>query len=212
MEVIKWRIVDQVLGLEPVDWNSRYKNQAIKAYEKEVQESIPRPADPTPPSVSFSSLQGRYHNPAYGILDLCGVLPSIGSSDSSSSCKDFIEELSFRLPGAMNVSAPTFFARMDKVWTTHIRFQHFNANVFNASGLLSLPIIDSGSIEPQAQQYWVHDASAGDNFAIEFALDPDDNKVAGFGFTGGFWGAGPGVGGPVGETVRERAEVWYERI
>ncbi|KAE9390134.1 beta-lactamase/transpeptidase-like protein [Gymnopus androsaceus JB14] len=88
MRVIKWRIVDQVLGLEPVDWNSRYKNQAIKAYEKEVQDSVPRPADPTPPSVSFSSLQGRYHNPAYGILDLCGILPSISSS-----------ELKFKLQG-----------------------------------------------------------------------------------------------------------------
>ena len=43
----------------------------------------------------------------------------------------------------------------------------------------------------------------------EFAFD--DGEV-GFGATGGVWGAGPGVAGPVGETVKERAEVWFAKI
>jgi hypothetical protein len=47
---------------------------------------------------------------------------------------------------------------------------------------------------------------------VEFLLDSEQSNVLGFGVTGGFWGAGPGVDGPVGETVQERAEAWFERI
>lgn len=36
--------------------------------------------------------------------------------------------------------------------------------------------------------------------------------MSGFGFTGEFWGAGQGVGGPVGDTAQERAEVWFDRV
>jgi hypothetical protein len=43
--------------------------------------------------------------------------------------------------------------------------------------------------------------------SAEFAVD--HNRV-GLGLTG-MWGAGAGVASPEGQTVRERAEVWFDR-
>lgn len=98
-----------------------------------------RPVNATPPSAAFFSLEGRYHNAAYGILDLCAIPSSIGYVKSpSSSCKDPLQEIPIRVPGTINSSVPTFFARMDKVWVTHIRFEHFDGNLFNVSAFLSL--------------------------------------------------------------------------
>ena len=63
----------------------------------------------------------------------------------------------------------------------------------------------------QGQKYWAQDASGRVPFTVEFAFD-EDGTVSGFGVTGGFWGAGAGVEGPTGDTVQERAEVWFERL
>lgn len=81
--------------------------------------------------------------------------------------------------------------------------------------MLIQPIIDSEPNLLQEQQFWVQDASAHLNILIEFATNLDHDAghgVVGFGITGGFWGAGQGVDGPVGKTIQERAEVWYDRI
>lgn len=38
-----------------------------------------------------------------------------------------------------------------------------------------------------------------------------EGRHIGFGFTG-TWGAGAGVPSPQGKTVRERAEVWFDKV
>ncbi|KAE9393637.1 beta-lactamase/transpeptidase-like protein [Gymnopus androsaceus JB14] len=190
-------------------YGSSYKAKVVEAYEQELQRSVPRPVDPTEPSMPFS-LEGEYHNPAYGpTVVLCGI-PS--SRASSSSCKDLIKEIPVRLPGSINASIPTFFARMDKEWVTHIRLQHFDGNLFNVSGFGSLPIITSNSTQSQAQRYWTYDASVGSNFTIGFAVDSAGNGVTGFGVMGGFWIAGPGVEGPVGKESRSLCEDFLPRL
>ena len=45
---------------------------------------------------------------------------------------------------------------------------------------------------------------------VEFATGKDGN-IEGFGLRG-IWGAGDGVESPTGKTVRERAEVWFDRV
>ncbi|KAE9393924.1 beta-lactamase/transpeptidase-like protein [Gymnopus androsaceus JB14] len=216
MDAIKWRIVDKLIGLDMVDWNSRYRTKVQEAHEQEIQSSVPRPVNPTPPSVSFSSLEGKYHNAAYGTLHLCGV-PPIGSS--SSSCRDLINELPIRFPGAVNASVPTFFTRLPEseleLTLTHMRFQHFSGNLFNVSFFASLPLVDSESFRlngAEIAKYWVYPPSPDTSIVIEFTQSSDENTIVGFGFTGDFWGAGAGVEAPVGQTVKERAEVWYDRI
>ena len=77
------------------------------------------------------------------------------------------------------------------------------------------PLVDSESIRSngaQIEKYWVYPPSPETSIVIEFTQSSDENSIAGFGFTGDFWGAGAGVEAPVGQTVQERAEVWYDRI
>jgi hypothetical protein len=50
----------------------------------------------------------------------------------------------------------------------------------------------------------------GPETTIEFATGKDGN-IEGFGLRG-IWGAGDGVNSPTGKTVRERAEVWFDRV
>ncbi|KAJ3851196.1 beta-lactamase/transpeptidase-like protein [Lentinula lateritia] len=221
MEIIKWRIVDEAFGLEPVDWNSRAKQLVADAYLQRIQKLRPRPHNPTMPSVPLASLAGTYVHPAYGTLELC-ALPSLNLpiSQSTPNCETLINELSFKLPGTFNTSksVPTFFAYMDTSWLSHVRLQHFDGNLFNVSGFQSLPIISSDSArmwDSQAQRYWAYDATDNAPITIEFALNSDvvsSDGMSGFGVTGGFWGAGEGVEGPVGKNTQERAEVWFDRV
>jgi hypothetical protein len=45
---------------------------------------------------------------------------------------------------------------------------------------------------------------------VEFSVQK--GKVAGFGISGGFWGAGDSVGEPKGNTVEARSEVWFDAL
>ncbi|KAF9070759.1 beta-lactamase/transpeptidase-like protein [Rhodocollybia butyracea] len=136
MEVIKWRIIDEILGLEPIDWDSRLKHEVTEGYQQSLENITPRPAEPDLPSVSFASLSGRYVHPAYGTFDLCG-LPSTDSKPNAA-CKELIDEIPTRLPGVINASLPTFIVHTKKTWLTHIRLEHFSGNLFNVSGFGSL--------------------------------------------------------------------------
>lgn len=49
-----------------------------------------------------------------------------------------------------------------------------------------------------------------DDFAAEFTADAEGGVA--FGLTGGIWGAGARVAGPRGDSVRERAEVLFEKV
>ncbi|KAK7054310.1 hypothetical protein VNI00_003503 [Paramarasmius palmivorus] len=48
-------------------------------------------------------------------------------------------------------------------------------------------------------------------FVVEFAT-ADDGSGIGMAMNGGFWGAGTGVPEPSGDTVEQRAEVWFRQV
>ncbi|KAF5391209.1 hypothetical protein D9757_003078 [Collybiopsis confluens] len=219
MEVIKERIIDEIFGLEPLDWNSRVKQLATDAYNQALNRLVPRPVDPSPPSVPFASLAGEYRNPAYGSLYFCGISLASGSTfdNSDPNCKEFIHELPVRLPEHISSSVPTFFAQMNSFWLSHIRLEHFDKNLFNVTGLASLVIVASYPrtfrvrILGEKQEYWAKIATENSLITAEFAFN-DEGDVVGFGVAGGLWGAGPGVEGPTGDTVQDRAEIWFDRF
>ncbi|KAF5391208.1 hypothetical protein D9757_003079 [Collybiopsis confluens] len=215
MEVIKGRIIDEIFGLEPLDWNSRVKQLATAAYNQALNSLVLRPADASPPSVPFASLAGEYRNPAYGSLYFCSILVASGSivENSDPSCKEFIHELPVRLPESFNTSVPTLFAQMKSTWLSHIRLEHFDNNLFNVTGFASLPILEPSESElsGEKQKYWAKIATENSPITVEFAFS-DQGDVVGLGAAGGLWGAGPGVEGPTGDTVQDRAEVWFDRL
>ncbi|THU84499.1 beta-lactamase/transpeptidase-like protein [Dendrothele bispora CBS 962.96] len=201
-EIIKWRLVDEALGLEPVDWDTRYKSSVKSAYAKHKSSALPRPSKPTPPSVSFVELSGRYRNLGYGDIELC-FFSSNSTEFQSDGCKSLTEQQPLILPGAVEEDVPTFIAHWNKSWSSHLKLTHFDGSLFNLTALDSRPTLDP--IDP----YWTYNFSEGEIPTAEFA---SDTEGLGFGITGGFWGAGAGVEDPVGDGVLERAEVWFEKV
>lgn len=108
-------------------------------YKAEVSNSrrrpTPRPAVPSPPSSGFAALAGKYENLGYGSIELCRVPPTLPSSNA---CWLLAATVHITLPGAINPDIPTFIAKWDKTWSSHIKFAHFDGNIFNVSLLYSL--------------------------------------------------------------------------
>ncbi|THV07964.1 beta-lactamase/transpeptidase-like protein [Dendrothele bispora CBS 962.96] len=209
--IITMRILDEVFGLEVIDWNTRVKFITSILYEQRVSRMVPRPSEPQSPSVPMSTIMGTYKNPAYGTLELCLVPQSVeGEGLQSDSCRVLLDEIPFRLPGAINTRVPTFVARWDKLWVSHFKLEHFSNNLFNASVLTSYPIIDASTENPDdGQEYWAQVLSPFDTPPMaEIAIEGD--IVVGLGIVG-MWGAGQDVQSPRGNDIEERAEIWFAK-
>ncbi|KAF5365311.1 hypothetical protein D9758_005454 [Tetrapyrgos nigripes] len=202
-EIIKWRLVDEALELEPIDWDSRQKSAVREAYATYETSALPRPSKPALPSRPFTSLAGVYHNTGYGDMELC-LFDFEGSGESfhqSDSCNSLIEEQSIILPGAVGEGIPTLIAHWNKSWSSHLRLEHFDGELFNLTALDSRPTLN------ESDPYWTYNFHDLEIVTAEFTFDGE----VGFGITGGFWGAGVNVAGPVGNSVKEKAEVWFGR-
>ncbi|KAJ7781713.1 beta-lactamase/transpeptidase-like protein [Mycena maculata] len=202
IEIIKLRIVEDVFGLSFTDWNTRYRRMMLTIATRAAATTT-SPVNITRPSIQLDRLPGKYSNPSYGSLELCPV--SCPHAAQTAVCKDVILDAPKMLSGAIDPTKLTFVAKWDKVWSTHLVFTHFNMNVFNVTVLMSIPTND-----PE-EPFWV----TGDQFqrgvTMEFAEHHNTGKV-GFGLMGNFWGAGPGVHGPQGETLCHRSEVLFEQL
>ncbi|RDB30019.1 hypothetical protein Hypma_013824 [Hypsizygus marmoreus] len=198
IQVIKGRLLDEALGLDKIDWHSRFKALALTTPPR----ATPRPTNASLPWTDFITLTGTYDNPGYGKFELCLIAPK--HPGASRSCAALASNAPTILPGAVEADIPTFLAEWDNPGFSHIRLTHFNGNVFNLSTLSSFPANDS------SKPYWTHggDSSFSSGAYAEAAAE---GRHVGIGFTG-IWGAGAGVPGPIGSTVRERAEVWFHKI
>ncbi|KAJ7579245.1 beta-lactamase/transpeptidase-like protein [Mycena floridula] len=198
IEIVKYRVIDSVFGLEPIDWDTRMKAEALEQFNDAQSRVVPRPSDPSASSGDFVNLAGKYHNSGYGDIELCLV-----SAPHSASCRDTLREASTILPGIDQDSPSTFLARWDRFWSSHLLLQHFDGNLFNMSALASRMI-------PRTREFWTDHVSRDQIITAGFDF-ASNGQVAGFGFTG-IWGAGAGIRGPDGDTAEERAEVWFEKV
>lgn len=97
---------------------------------------IPRPVNASFPYGSFASLAGTYDDPGYGPFELCLVSPE--NLEASPSCQALASNITRLLPGAIESGVPTFFAQWDTLFSSHIRFTHFDCGIFNVSLLTSM--------------------------------------------------------------------------
>ncbi|RDB18673.1 Gigasin-6 [Hypsizygus marmoreus] len=202
-EIVKNYILDKALGLEPIDWSSRYQ----KLRSIPPARATPRPSNATAPSIDFPQLAGTYNNEGYGKIELCLVSPVVAAA--SSSCQAIQSNISTILPGVVREGIPTLVGAVDSPWYSHIRVEHFNADLFNVSLLISTPTNDPN--EP----YWTYnDKSKSDNQqTAELNVEGSHIGLGLAGFWAGLWdGAEAGVPKPKGDTVRERAEVYFDKI
>lgn len=149
MEEIKYRLIDEALGLEKLDLSSRYETPILHTVLssdndvfrlKALTSSSPppptqRPVNPLPPQVKFESLAGKYNDAGYGGFELCLVSPK--STTASKACKALAAQASVIFPGAVDPTIPTFLSEWNTTAVSHVMFTHFSGNLFNVSGLNS---------------------------------------------------------------------------
>ncbi|KAG5646096.1 hypothetical protein DXG03_004335 [Asterophora parasitica] len=228
-EIIKNHIIDKTLGLDPIDWNTRsvafhlpspsstnltnyHRYKTVKSVPP--VRATPRPENARPPSANFTSIAGLYNNDGYGQIEFCLLTPTpdlsrVAAAANTSSCAQVTSNLTTILPNVTRPGIPTLIAAINSPWFSHIRLEHFNADLFNISLLISTPTNDT------AKPYWTfNDKSKSDN-AIIGELDVNGTHI-GLGFAGfwaGLWdGAEAGVPKPLGANPRERAEVYWDKI
>ncbi|ESK87477.1 beta-lactamase [Moniliophthora roreri MCA 2997] len=192
-DVLVYGIIDRALGLEPVDLTTPTQKALISG----AKQPTSRPSDAPEPSVgTISSLVGEYKAPGYGSsLKLCAFIPN---EQPTEECQAMVAGKPIVDP-----TIPTLLAEISSPLATHISLRHFSGNYFNLTSLYVLPTGD------ESRPFWA--SSTGNPRLAEFAMD--ESGVVGFGITGNFWTAGGSAGTrePVGDTVKDRAEVYYSR-
>ncbi|KAH8826478.1 beta-lactamase/transpeptidase-like protein [Flagelloscypha sp. PMI_526] len=189
--VIKFRILDSLMGLEPSDWKTS-----------------PPPSGAPLPSESFDKLQGTYSNAGYGKIELCYVAPSTSVSSTSDSCKETLS----RTNAAFMASTATHkfvVGRPGSPFNSHWILSHFSGDLFNMTDALFEPIQQNSTRVSRRRAtdsttYWPAEIDP-------FGVAMFDKASGGFGIGGGFWGGGSAQKEPTGSTPQDKAEVWFSK-
>ena len=177
---------------------------ALGAISATIYRSRTRPTDFSPDSTS--KFAGTYINPAYGRYDFC--LPPSHSPSSLARCSK--SDKYWELVRRSNVSdasvEPSLGVVLPAVFANYAQLYRISNTVFNVTGfeIMTTPSTDGSERRPVVVPAFGYEST------VEFAIG-NDRTIEGFGFRG-IWGAGYGVESPTGETVRERAEVWFDRV
>ncbi|KAJ6469451.1 beta-lactamase/transpeptidase-like protein [Mycena sanguinolenta] len=192
--IIKYRIIDAILGMDPLDWDSRYKAKAQEAASA-LAGLIPSPPNASLP-FELAAAEGNYRNLGYG-PDFTLCAPSVGSPNCTA------------ILATLNSTFPDELAQADLIWAwdtllvSYVLFKHFDGALFNVTAFFAEPTGNA------SRPFWAYDPGL-DGTVAEFALTND--TISGFGLSGGFWGAGPTVGEPQGSTIEDRSEVWFDAL
>ncbi|KAH8826459.1 beta-lactamase/transpeptidase-like protein [Flagelloscypha sp. PMI_526] len=195
-QVIKFRLIDAFLGVEPADWTSIYLQVAQEAAAAGAQAPVP-PSNPTPPYASFKKLEGKYSDPAYGTVELCYVPPNSSVTTTSKSCQKTLARTD---PAVLTTPDHKFVIGRENVPVdTHWILSHWDGNLFNLTDAFFSPNLKSGA---HNSEYWF--LGGFPSGVVEF-----DVKAGGFGISGGFWQGGLLAAEPNGTSVKDKSEVWF---
>ncbi|KAJ7654078.1 beta-lactamase/transpeptidase-like protein [Mycena polygramma] len=200
LESVKWRIVDHVLGLEPIDWAQRYADERDKAIRKN-QDVTPRPSPTVLPSVPFTAMEGTFTHGAYGSIQPCLVQPK---SSCTALLNTPVVQRILGAPGSDAPDTPTFIVPFKRTFSTHLRLAHFAGNTFNASLIWS-----NGEAREKEGCKAGGDVVVGldERYEVEWVGGEEE----GWAFKGDFWGKEGDVRPLEGEG-KDAAEVWFGRI
>ncbi|KAJ6463409.1 beta-lactamase/transpeptidase-like protein [Mycena sanguinolenta] len=199
-EIIRYRIMDELFGLEPVDWNTRYQEIAVEtAAATAAAVNTYRPANATPPTGGFVSLVGNYSNPGYASFELCLIAPP--PSTASQGCTTLANTLNSSFPALFDDTVPTLAFAWDPNVAQYVKLAHFDGDIFNLTGWTGMPTGNASS------PVWAYD-NGFTGAKVEFG--PSIDGTIGFGLEGGLWGA-QNSPDPQGNTAEDRAEVWFTK-
>lgn len=182
--VVGNRVLDNLLGLEPIDWESRMFEPML---EPKIQPEIP-PARRPPPS---NMIHGTYFNLGYGSLNL----RRFGTSPLAAALADVLAKGGLSLDYSND--KPMYLAVVKKSFLTHLVFQHKDGPIFDWIATVMFDAID--------QQAGLVGIMYGTGQAVIIST--------GIGMFGGWWGH-PGSKGltVTEEKVAEKAETWFSRV
>ncbi|KAJ7130378.1 beta-lactamase/transpeptidase-like protein [Mycena epipterygia] len=201
MEPVKFKIIDTLLGLEPVDWAQRYVELIAKGI-RDNQAVTARPLPPVLPTSPFAAMEGTFSHPAYGSLSPCYVRPQLTPACADTLAHPVVQTIL----DASAADIPTLIAPFKRTFSTHLRLAHFAGNLFNVS------LIWSNRDVRRAEGHVLGgDVLVGlDNrFVVEWV--PGEAIAAdGWAFRGDFWGKEGDVRELEGDGAAS-AEVWFGR-
>ncbi|WVQ81101.1 hypothetical protein IAT38_003223 [Cryptococcus sp. DSM 104549] len=117
-QIIGLSIIDTVMGLEPIDWESQIMSSAgrLPSY----------PEVPSDPREMPAGVAGSYTNAGYGTFDLVEYLPGNSSEVVSYFPTDWTAT-----PNPLDLTGPIYLAHIDRVLVSYIAFTHFDGPLFN---------------------------------------------------------------------------------
>jgi hypothetical protein len=196
LQVLVNRLLDDIMHLEPMNWEDIMVTRLFKeGPEKGPVVSSPRPAP------ASDAVIGRYHDPAYGTMDIQrvpAITQSLGRSPSTVS-----DELAGVVRSALDssrleqidTSREMYYAVSPRFWTQGVIFTHFDGPLFNVSVIMIQDSVDNGTPISRI---------LGKGTAIFV-------EGQGVGMFEGFWQGNEVVRG-VEEDVASQAEVWFNRV
>lgn len=172
---------------------------------------------PTKSQLEQPSVQSAFHE-------------HISSNTQSQPCKALLSAAPRQLPGVLSPSdesIPTLLAEFQSTWPTHLKLAHYSNGLFNVTAYTALDLSSARSETTINGSFRAIPVPGDDEpfdivlrvggFSVEFDVVSSENatgeegRVRGIAMTG-MWGSGEDVPKPVGETVEQRAEVYFDRV
>ncbi|KAF8626617.1 hypothetical protein AX15_004784 [Amanita polypyramis BW_CC] len=179
IEAVKWRITDEILGLNEIDWDSRYRSAINRIYH-DMRDVVKDPVNARSPSAEFVDLEKAYSHLAYGTLRPCYVNKT---HDISSYCSRVLNSSAVkRILEFSDLTIPTFIIPFKRFFATHLRLTHFDKDTFNVS------VIWSNKEVREAEGYKDgEDVIVGLDGHYEVEWVNAGKEGEGLAFRGGFW-------------------------
>lgn len=189
---IVYRILDAVLGLDPIDWEERLVTSRLrKAASYTPIPDKPRPAPQT------ESLVGNYSDKGYGSLELMTFEKPSSQSFASqftypTSLTAYLRAIKQAMTVQAGLSEPLMIAASKIIGSVYI-FSHFDGPIFNKTTM---------EVAQNPQGDWTSFASGGGANTAVFV------EGKGMGMFENFW-VGDAGKRAVEQDVEEQAEVWF---
>ena len=113
--VIAQRLLDNLLGLEPIDWDSRYIGPTLKG-----KVPAPIPEGRPPPE----HVEGTYFNPGYGSFTIQKLTPS--------PLADTLADVLAKAGRTLDLDRPNYFVKLAKrSFINHLLLEHRDGPIFD---------------------------------------------------------------------------------
>ncbi|KAF8509526.1 beta-lactamase/transpeptidase-like protein [Hysterangium stoloniferum] len=209
VDLVKYRLLEKALGLDQIDWSSRYS-----AEENLQRDAVDNPTrsdiqEKKPSSLPVRGLAGVYFNPAYGTINLCDFHSYVTSPETSpTGCKKTVEDIAEILHGP----PPALVASWHKFWSTHLLLYHEDKDQFDISLIFTFPppFPNTPKSENGSHPFAIESGQGSANFVFTREVGAESQRVDGIAIAG-VWGSGSGVQTLAGRD-RESAEVWFDRV